>query len=199
MRENLPYYFYLTKEQNKFIMQKSIIAAVVGGIILFIWQFLSWTMLNIHESNQKHTENQDAIIEALSANLSEDGVYFIPRVPPGTSSEDARAYQESQMGKPWALVNYRSSFDSNMGMNMTRGLLVNIISVFILAWLLGKVSGMSMSLAIMASIGVGLIGHLNIEYIESIWFETNSLPGLIDTVVQWGLCGVWLGWFLGRK
>lgn len=156
-------------------------------------------MLNIHGSNQKHTENQDALLTALAENLSEEGTYFLPNIAPGTSKEDQQSYMESIAGNPWAIITYNKSFDTNMGMNMFRSFVTNCFVVFILCWLLGKVSDLNMMTTVIASIGVGLIGFLNISYINSIWFEGNTIPELIDAIVQWGLCGVWLGWFLNRK
>lgn len=47
--------------------------------------------------------------------------------------------------------------------------------------------------AILSSLAVGIIGYLTIPYLNSIWFEGNSIPQLIDTVFQWGICGTWLG------
>ncbi len=34
-------------------MKKTIIAVIVGGLMLFAWQFLSWSMLNLHEAQQQ--------------------------------------------------------------------------------------------------------------------------------------------------
>ncbi len=45
--------------------QKTIIGALVGGVILFIWQFLSWTMLNLHGESQKYTAKQNEILQYL--------------------------------------------------------------------------------------------------------------------------------------
>jgi hypothetical protein len=32
-----------------------------------------------------------------------------------------------------------------------------------------------------------------------VWMETDSTGYLVDTIAQWGLVGVWLGWWLNRK
>jgi hypothetical protein len=180
-------------------MKKQLIAAIVGGLIIFIWQFLSWTMLHIHDTNQKYTANQDAIIEALGQNLSEDGTYFMPNVAPGTTQEEAQAARDNYMGEPWAIVSYHSAFEMNMGMSMFRALITNMLAVFLLSWVLMKIPDLDMMNTVLASLGVGFVGFLTVTYLSSIWYTANTLPELLDTVVQWGLCGVWLGWFLNRK
>lgn len=179
-------------------MKKQLIATLVGGVILFVWQFLSWTMLNIHGSEMKYTANQDKILENLTQNL-EEGSYFLPGVPPGSSSAEQQAYMENSAGKPWAIVSYHSAMNTNMGMNMFRAFAVDLVAVFLLAWLLLKFVKLDLKTAVLASLAVGGIGYLTIPYLNSIWFESNSIGYVIDVVAQWGLVGAWLGWWLPRE
>lgn len=166
--------------------------------MIFIWQFLSWAMLNLHKSNQKYTPQQDTILQFLGTQLKEEGTYFLPTVAPGTSQEDAQKQMEASAGKPWAQVSYHASMSTDMGMNMLRGFLSDVLAVFILIWLLMKIPELTMSTSILASVGIGLIGYLTTEYSNHIWFQTNSLPDLMDAVFAWVLCGTWLGYWLNR-
>ncbi len=179
-------------------MKKLIIGALVGGLILFFWQFLSFGLLNVHASGSQYTPNQDAILEVLNANLTEDGTYFLPRVEPGASAEEEQAFMTQQLGKPWAVVSYRKAFNLNFGMNLFRGFIIDFLAVFLLAWFLMKMEKPDFQSAILGSLAVGLIGYLTISYLDSVWYETNSIPYLIDALVQWGLTGAWLGWWLNR-
>ncbi len=188
-----------SSHQNDFEMKKQLIATLVGGLILFIWQFLSWAAIPIHKSEYGYTPNQDKILEALSQNLTEEGTYMLPTVPPGTSNEQTQAAMEASAGKPWATVSYHKSMSTAMGMNMVRGFAIDLVSAWLLIWLLMKIPNLNMSTALQSSIAVGIIGYLTIPYLHSIWFESNSLEYLIDAIVQWGLVGVWLGWWLPRK
>ena len=81
---------------------------------------------------------------------------------------------------------------------MFRGFLIDFLAVLFLCWILMKIPSLDLQTTVIASIGVGLIGYLTISYLNSIWFVTASFPDLVDAVVQWGLCGVWLGWWLVR-
>lgn len=179
-------------------MSKQIIGALVAGILLFLWQFLSWTMLNVHQEEFGYTANQDKILQFLGENL-EEGSYYLPNLPPGSSQEEHQAAMESSAGKPWATISYHKSMNPDMVMPMVRGFIVDVIAAWLLIWLLIRMNGMNFQRILTASIVVGLIGYLTIPYLNSIWFETNSMPYLIDTVVQWGLVGLWLGWWLPRK
>lgn len=179
-------------------MKKQLIATLAGGFILFIWQFLSWTVLNVHGAEFKYSANQDKVLEALAQNL-EEGTFMFPQAPPGSSQEEQQKLMESSLGKPWATVTYHKSMDMNMGMNMFRAFVVDMAAVFLLVWLLLKSTNLTFNSALLSSLAVGAIGYLTIPYLNSIWFETNSMGYIIDVVGQWGLVGAWLGWWLTRN
>lgn len=103
-----------------------------------------------------------------------------------------------RIGKPWAMVSYHDSLSNNMGMNMFRGFVIDFISAFLLAWLLMKMANLTFQTSVIASLAIGLIGYFTINYLNSVWFETNSIPDLIDAIVQWGLTGAWMGWWLTK-
>jgi hypothetical protein len=178
-------------------MKKLLIAALVGGIILFIWQFLSWTVLGLHANMQSYTPKQDEILKVLGDNL-EEGFYFLPTVPPGTSFEESNKQMESASGKPWAQVFYHKSMNTNMSLNMVRGALVDILAVLMLTWILLKMGNPSAKTIVLSSLAVGFIGYLTGIYTSAIWFEYKTLSDLLDTFVSWGLIGVWLAWWLRK-
>ena len=179
-------------------MKKIIIGGLVGGIILFIWQFLSWSILNIHGSNMQYTPQQESILEALEASGIKEGSYFLPNVAPDVPGDQRQAEMQKNVGKPWALVSYRESMDASMGSNMFRGFIMNVVLMSLLAWLLLQFKDLTLGRAVLASLAVGFIGYMIFPYLNSIWFENNSMPDLVDAIVQFGLGGAWLGFWLGR-
>ena len=179
-------------------MKKQLIATLVGGILLFVWQFLSWTLLNVHGAEFTYTANQDRIMEVLTQNL-EEGQYMLPTAPPNSTPEQQQAIMESSTGKPWATLTYHKSMSTDMGMNMLRGIAIDLLSVFLLVWLLLQSANLQFKSALLSSLAVGVIGYLTIPYLNTIWFEESSIGYLIDAVAQWGLVGVWLGWWLTKK
>ena len=194
------YYFYnIDSPKNACFMRKQIIATVVGALILFIWQFLSWALVGVHQSEFRYTANQDPIMEALNQNLTEEGTYMIPGVPPGSSHEDETALMEAAAGKPWATISYHKSMNTNMGLNMIRAFVIDLVSAWFLIWILMKFANLSVMTSVQASLFVGFIAYLTIPYLNSIWFEGNSIGYVIDAIVQWGLVGLWSGWWLTRK
>jgi len=179
-------------------MQKTIIGALVGAIILFLWQFLSFGVINLHSSQMAYSPQQDAVMQAMADANLEEGEFFMPMPPPSASEAEMQEHRTQMEGKPWALVKYRKAYHDTMAMNMIRGLAVDFIAVFLLCWMLGKMSGLNLQTTVMVSVAVGLIGYLSIVYIDGVWFEGSTIPDLIDAIVAWGLIGGWLGWWMNR-
>jgi hypothetical protein len=182
-------------------MKKMIIGALVGGIILFAWQFLTWGVLNLHEAQQKYTPKQDSILAYLGTQFSEDGAYFMPNFAPGTSNEEMDKQMKANEGKPWAQVKYHKSMPgmNKMFMNMGRSLLVNIFIILLLCWLLTKIPAPAFSTVFFGSLGTGIIVFLNAPYTMHIWYGSFDLMAhFVDALVAWGVTGLWLGWWLRR-
>ncbi len=183
-------------------MKKMLIGALVGGIIIFIWQFLSWGLLNLHHAQQEYTPKQDSVMAFLKTQFNEDGAYLMPNSPPGTSGEQMEKDMAANEGKPWVQLAYHTSMPGmdGMFMNMGRGLLVNIVMVWILCWLLGKISLPSFGTVFLGSLGVGLIVFFNAPYTQHIWYDSFDLMAhFTDALVSWGVTGIWLGWWYSRR
>lgn len=181
-------------------MKKWIIGAIVGGILTFAWQTVSWTAMDLHRAANAYTPKQDTILNFLNSQFSEDGQFFMPMLPPGTSAEQYNAYMKNVEGKPWAKVAYHKSWKTDMTGNIIRGLLVNIFMVALLIWILMKIPNPSFTTIFLSSLFTGLIAFTNFPYTTYIWYESADIRAdLADAVIMWSLCGLWLGWWLRRK
>ncbi len=179
---------------------KNIIGAVVGGILMFICQFLSWGLLDLHRPSQEYTEHQDEILAFLGTKFQEDGAYFLPNIPKGSSQEEMEKYQKESQGKPWAQIYYHKGMDMNMGMNMGRGLAVDIIMIFLVVWLFGKMANPDFMSVLLSSLAIGMVIFFFSPYTSHIWYKTFDLNAhLIDAIASWGIVGAWLGFWLNRK
>ena len=181
-------------------MKKLLIGAIVGGILIFLWQFVSWGVGNMHGAMQTYTPKQDSVMKYLSSQFSEDGFYFMPNYKPGTTREEMEKCMKENEGKPWVQLYYHKAMNINMVSNMVRGLVVNIVIVGLLCWILLRFNAPGFRLILIASLFIGLIGFLNIAYTYHIWYQTaDTMAYLTDALVSWGLVGLWLGWWLRRK
>ena len=178
-------------------MKKLIIGGLVGGIILFIWQFLSFGVFDLHYSQMAYTPLQDQIMECLEETDLSQGEYYIIRAPKGDAASQ-ETLMEERLGKPWAMIQYHDALEHNFGMNVIRAVVINFAAIFILAWVLLQFKDTSMKNALLLCVGVGLTSYFTSSYMDTIWYQTNSLPDLVDAIVPWSIIGAWLGWWTNR-
>jgi hypothetical protein len=180
-------------------MKRTLVAAIVGAIIIFGWQALSWMLLPFHNEAYKYTPNEQSILSNLSSSLTEEGSYMMPGMKPGISQEEQAKMWEESEGKPWAMVTYHPAYKSNMTSQMIRGFLIALVSVWIVCWLVKGINGFSN--VFIRCLVIGFFAWLFVHYNGHNWFSTpwSVIKGeLIDCLAAWGLCGLWLGWWLNR-
>jgi len=180
-------------------MKKYIVGSIVGAIIIFLWQSLSWTVLGVHDNGMKFHPAQKEIMAVLSANTPEEGMYMLPSA---ATQKEQDAMMKEMEGKPWASVIYHQSFSSDMTMRMIRAFLVDLFLVISLIYIFTRGSTPVPRRIFSGSVALGLAFFLWGPYTGHIWFDLpwHMIKGdLIDSLVAWSLCGVWLGWWLNRK
>jgi hypothetical protein len=181
-------------------MKKILVGALVGALIIFIWQFLSFALINFHKPAQSYTDKQDAILSALNSQGIKEGGYIIPALPDNATMEEHEQLMKTAEGKPWASVQYHSSLQNNMVMNMIRGFVTNVIIVLLFCWLLNRMNAPRFGTIVTSALVVGLIVFLNAPYTGFIWYQSFDIwASFADAVVSWGLTGVWLAWWLRRN
>jgi hypothetical protein len=194
---------YFNTAKTKHIMKRTLIGAIVGGLLIFIWQSLSWTVLDLHRPANNYTPNEGVILQTLAANLPEEGGYILPGMPKGASKEDCEKIMEQSNGKPYASIQYHKNNKVTMPamiMNMVRGFLSNVIMVALLLFILNKINMKNFGTIFTSCLFTGLITFINQPYTGNIWYEFFDIWAyLIDSLVSWGLCGLWLGWLYNRR
>lgn len=181
-------------------MKKLVVGAFVGGLLIFIWQFLSWTILDLHRPAYQYTPKQDSILRYLSTQFSASGQYMLPATPEGTSHEQMETEMKAAVGKPWAIVDYHQQMSSDMTSNIIRGLVSTIVMTGLLCWILLQMNAPDFNTIFLATLFTGLIVFINAPYTMFIWFQTPGIMACLkDAIASWGICGIWLGWWLRRK
>lgn len=179
-------------------MKKSAIGAIIGGIILFVWQTLSNTALQLHLSSQQYTTKQDTIMSVLNSQFNKkDARYLMPTLPEGASMDDYKKLQKTAVGNPWAIISYHPSLESNMPVSILRTLLTDIAVVSLLCWILLKIPNRRFGTIFLATLITGIIAFLNGLYTQYIWYQEPGIyTHFLDAIASWALCGLWLGRWL---
>jgi len=58
-------------------MKKSLLFALIGGVIIFVWQFISFAIPNFHKSRMEYSPVQDEVLAAIEKSGMKEGMYML--------------------------------------------------------------------------------------------------------------------------
>ncbi|MCF8373936.1 MAG: hypothetical protein K9H64_20095 [Bacteroidales bacterium] len=176
-------------------MKKYIFFSLIGAVILFAWQFLSFAMPNFHKASSQFTVHQDEILQKFDELGLDEGMYVLGQPDPGLSQDQQSEIMDSYADKPWAVINYQKNMDMDMAIPMIRGLLVCFVIAWLLFWMFNQQKDPKLISRIYLSIAVGLIGFFFVPYSNFIWYkEPDIFAYFFDGIVPWAILG-----FIGHK
>ena len=176
-------------------MKRKLLFSLIGAIVIFAWQFLSYAMPNFHKSAARYTPAQDSILNMIEKQGLKEGMYFLGQPDPSLSQAEQQAAMEKMDGKPWAIINYHETNTMSMAMNMTRGFLVCFVISFLLFWLFLQQKNPTLMNRLFLALAVGMIGFFFVPYTNFIWYKAPDIfAHFADAIVPWVILG-----FIGHK
>ena len=181
-------------------MKQVLIGAIVGGIVLFAWQYAAWMFLDLHKLDQEPLlANQTAVAAALKG--TKRGVYWIPGI-----TQDEHKDQESDAYKAWdkaheagpiVFINYDPEGKPAMsGATMGMGAAVAILMALIMSWMLRAASIGNFFGRFLFVVGFGVFLALAMDIQGWIWMNNPmdwTRGNVIDHVGGAAVLGVVLG------
>jgi hypothetical protein len=169
-----------------------LVAAVVGGVLLFLWGFVAHVLLPFSEKAMKPIPNEAAVIEAVRGNVTENGVYFIPYLNyMKASPQEQQAYAAKIASGPSGLLVLRTG---GVTMDMKRELPMEFISNFLAALVAAlAVTGLGVRTyggRAATIFAFGVVAWLSISVSQWTWYGFSTDFLISDLVDQWG------GWLL---
>jgi hypothetical protein len=176
-------------------MTRTLLASVVGGVILLIWGVLAWMVLPIHTDTVKNLPNEEAVVAALLG-TPQAGVYVFPGRPAATADKAAmEAYTERYRRGPMGMIVYDPrGGDPTMTGNIVIGLVIYILAAFVATWVYQRSTAFTGTLIQRLSF-FGMLGvFLSLATYFANWnwmgfplgFTTSMA---LDTVIGWLFAG----------
>lgn len=170
-------------------MKKLILFSLVGGIILFFWQFMSYAMPDFHKSAHAYTPLQDSIMNQLEKLGLEQGMYMLGM--PDPNNPEAVEASWSEETSTWAILNYRVNEPNSMTKPLIRSVINCMIIAGLLFWLLKQKPDSTLIYKVLVSVVVGFISFLFMSYSNFIWYkEPDIWAHLMDGTIPWLLLGL---------
>jgi len=157
-------------------MKKIVIAGVLAGLAMFVWEFIAHTFTPLGEMGLSTLPNEAGVRAALAAQLGNaDGLYFFPAMQMG----------DTPTAGPWGLLLYHPIFAFSW---WTLGweALVELVMGLALALLIGlaNVAGFGRRMAIACLVGISAAFAVSPSY--TIWFGFPDAYTLAQMIVAFG-------------
>jgi len=120
-----------------------LLAGILGGIAMFVWNFVGHAVLPLGEVGVREMPNEQAVLDAMKTNLTENGLYHFPGrgLGPNATREEKsdamkRLMEKVETGPSGLLVYHPSrpvSFGRLLGIEFATDVLQSILVVFLLA------------------------------------------------------------------
>ena len=166
-------------------MKNYILATVMGAIILFVWNIISWMVLPFH-GDMLNTLPESAVNALKSEkNPVESGIYHYPGL------NDPDLFRKVQEGPRIPFLVYiaegTSAFDP---LDFVKSLLFNLLTASLILVVLTKLSNRSTNNAILVALVLALLVGFASEFPKTSWFKfpvEYALVNILDYVVGFAL------------
>ena len=178
-----------------------ILAAILGGLVMFAWGAFSHMVINLEGDTINQIPNEAAVVAAMKQNITADGVYALPGIDMSRkpTDEEMNAWMAKYEEGPTAMVFYNTK---GADVFTPHQFLVQYLADF-LAALSGSFilffAGVSFSRGVVISVLIGIAGWcaLLIPYWNWYRFPFEFVRmDLVDQVAGWFLAGLVMSWLL---
>jgi len=192
-------------------MKKLIIGSSVGAIILFIWSFLSWAILPMHQHAFMYNPAMSTVMQTLADSNVATGTYLYPMADNrNVSGFDSKYQEESQqvaqanVGKPAIVIHYIQEGYNMNAFTILRGLLFNFMAVFAACLILipGFKNANSFFGRWWLTLLVGVVICAASPLINYNWMGTTwdfTVEMIVDILVNWSIVGLWFAFYFKNK
>lgn len=187
-------------------MGRIIGAGLLGGLLMFVWGFVSHMVLPLGMAGMVETNEtqQTAVLDTLGANFGDtSGIYMVPFMPEADWQDEAKskAFGERAVTRPQAFVvyhpkgedinaNFAKMLGTQFGSDVLGALLAAIIASFLVGSYLQRVVLVTM---------MGALSWVSISVPYWNWYRFPvefTAATLVEYVVGYFLAGLAIAWLV---
>ncbi|MEO8041693.1 MAG: hypothetical protein ABI646_03685 [Acidobacteriota bacterium] len=185
-------------------MIRIIIAALVGGLVMFCWGAFSHMVLPFAEAGVTSVPNEAAVTSALQSNIKDPGFYFLPGMVGGhNATEEVKAAWAAKYATgPTAILIYHPDGETAMSpKQLGTEFLSNTLGALFVA-LIMSFSGAGFIRRVEIATLVGAAGWASISLSQWNWYRFPTpviLAEGFDQIVGWLITGIAMSFFIKRR
>lgn len=161
--------------------KRILLAAVLGGLAMFLWGGLAHTVLGLGSVGIQNLSQQQMVMDTLKASVPQSGFYAFPQ------ADSAGKLPPEKTGGPYGLMIYHSGgAGGSMSGQLVNEFVLNVLLALLAAFLLSRASGLNgyiprVGFVTLLGLTVGLM--TNVEYWNWYGFPLNYTVASISIVV----------------
>jgi hypothetical protein len=181
------------------MIQRIIKCGLIGGLILFVWGAVSWTVLPWQKGQMKSFSDEGDVRSSIVDNANSSGLYVLPNLHKYAGNPEGMASARAKMAEgPYvvAAVSLEGRNPNMMGSSV-QSLILKIVAACLVTWLLFKTRQANAQLEFNASVKfvtvVGIVVALLATIPYGIWFGFPShfvIGSIIEIVFGWFFAGL---------
>ncbi|MGH7981643.1 MAG: hypothetical protein ACREFF_00690 [Candidatus Udaeobacter sp.] len=189
-------------------MNRIFLAGLLGGIAMFIWEYIAYTALPLGSTGIRKLPNEIAVLDALQKNIAENsGIYLFPwwePNPPEKKAEATNNFGEKMARYPSGILMYNAA--GSRLVTMSRWLFVEfltelaqaLLAVFLLS--LTRLTTFRARLTFVLLVGVMAAIATNVTYWNWYGFSWNyTLASMFIQVVGFLCVGLVAAFILKKQ
>jgi hypothetical protein len=172
-------------------------AAIVGGLVVFIWSMFSWMALPWHQKCMNKFTYEDDVASVIRDNAPVPGIYVLPNTfgyKEGENTEHMHKAMKMMEEGPFMFASIQPNGMGKMGMKPFVGsLILQFIGAYFVTWMLMQTKGMSFRAKVgfvtLFGLSVGVLGKLP----DWNWWGFSAsyvMTAVVDLVIGWFLAGL---------
>ncbi|MBA8883601.1 hypothetical protein [Dokdonella fugitiva] len=175
-------------------MVRVVLAAIVGGLLMFVWGAVSHVVLPFERDALRPLPNEAAVMANLGSSLDQPGMYYFPWLDYANATpQQHEAWKQRIAGGPSGLLIYRPNGGEAMSpRQLVTEFVSNVLAALLGALLLVQLGG-GVARRVLSMAAIGVIAWLSISVSQWTWygFPTSFLLGdLADQFGGWLLAGI---------
>jgi len=185
-------------------MAKTIISIIVGTILLFVWNAVSWMGLPFHSQTLNNIPDGALQLENMRNSMPESGVYHFPGLPEGAHARTMNQIEnELKEGPRITMMVYKSGstefFDP---MSFLMSLIYNLITVGLTYILISRLANKSMSNILTSCLIIALVSAFVSDFGLMNWYMfplDYTMVNVLDKIIGFGLLGLLFGLYTFKQ
>jgi len=184
-------------------MKKVLIGGFLGAVIMYVWSFIAWGVIPLHDSTMRNVANEDSLIVVMRSTMNAKTIYVFPGKPQPTPEMTAeqkeatmKAWEQKYQRGPTGMIIYDPYGSSPMmPSQLAVGFIICFISAALAGWLLARstaiTSGYLARVMYCGVLGifVSVVAHLT--YWNWMGFPLDyTIAIMVDVIIGWILAGL---------